>query len=452
VAKASRIRRWPEESRLELDPAKDPFSRESIEHLVSRYGSPLFLIDAERVRAQYRKLSAALPGVGLYYAIKSLPHPAVVAALRDIGGSFDLATNGEVELVRRLHVEPERCIHTHPIKRDGDIRTALAYGVKYFVVDNEDEVRKFAKFRTRAEIIIRVAFRSDAVCDLSRKFGCDPETVPELVTLASDLHIRVAGLSFHAGSQAAGPQMHVRAIEVCRELILAERARGHDLSILDIGGGFPTNYRPSAPEAGSVAPEPSEVPAGGAGSAADAAVTAGVAGAAGVMPGAALAAGASSGAAPVPGIEIFGGPIRKALRKLPPDVRVIAEPGRYISAPSAVVVSSVMGLARRDGRWWYYLDDGLYGSYSGQMFDHAEYPLEALVADGPRFPSVLAGPTCDSIDVIRENIELPKLKQGDLVVGRVMGAYTWASASEFNFFPRTTVLALDRGRLMREGE
>jgi ornithine decarboxylase len=115
-------------------------------------------------------------------------------------------------------------------------------------------------------------------------------------------------------------------------------------------------------------------------------------------------------------------------------------------------VSSVMGRAQRDGRWWYYLDDGLYGSYSGQMFDHAEYPLEALVAEGPRFPSVLAGPTCDSIDVIRENIELPKLKQGDLVVGRVMGAYTWASASEFNFFPRTTVLALDRGRLMREGE
>jgi ornithine decarboxylase len=296
--------------------------------------------------------------------------------------------------------------------------------VKYFVVDNEDEVRKFAKFRTRAELIIRVAFRSDAVCDLSRKFGCDPETVGQLVSLASELHVKVAGLSFHAGSQAAGPQMHVRAIEVCRELMLAERVRGHDLSILDLGGGFPTNYRP-APEAGTVVPAASGAPG---------------------------PAGAVAGAAPVPGIEIFCGPIREALRRLDPDVRVIAEPGRYISAPSAVVVSSVMGRAERDGRWWYYLDDGLYGSYSGQMFDHAEYPLEALVADGPRFPSVLAGPTCDSIDVIRENIELPKLKQGDLVVGRVMGAYTWASASEFNFFPRTTVLALDRGRLIREGE
>jgi len=111
----------------------------------------------------------------------------------------------------------------------------------------------------------------------------------------------------------------------------------------------------------------------------------------------------------------------------------------------------VMGRAQRDGHWWYYLDDGLYGSYSGQVFDRTKYPLEALVAPGPTYPSVLAGPTCDSVDVISENIALPKLKQGDLVVGRVMGAYTWASASEFNFFPKTTVLALDRGRLVREG-
>ena len=123
-----------------------------------------------------------------------------------------------------------------------------------------------------------------------------------------------------------------------------------------------------------------------------------------------------------------------------------------IAAPAAVTVSSVMGRALRDGRWWYYLDDGLYGSYSGQMFDHATYPVEALVAPGPTYPSVLAGPTCDSIDVINETLELPKLGIGDLIVGREMGAYTWACASEFNFFPRATVLALDRGRLLRDGD
>jgi ornithine decarboxylase len=401
VAKTSRIRRLSNEPELELDPGQDPFARESIEHLVRRFGSPLFLIDAERVRAQYRSLAAALPGVALYYAIKSLPHPAIVAVLKQEGASFDLATNGEVQLVRRLGVAPERCIHTHPIKRDCDIRTAIDFGVTHFVVDNEDELRKFVPYRNRATLLIRLAFRSDAVVDLSRKFGCEPEALPDLLALAAELRIKVAGLSFHAGSQAANPQMHVRAIEVCGELMRRSARHGHDLSLLDIGGGFPTDYLHGPP--------------------------------------------------PMP-IEEFCAPIRGALQAQGGAVRVIAEPGRYLSAPCAVAVASVMGRAQRDGRWWYYLDDGLYGSYSGQMYDHATYPIEALAGAGPTYPSVLAGPTCDSIDVIREHIDLPKLEQGDLVVGRVMGAYTWASASEFNFFPRPTVLALDRGRRISDGD
>jgi ornithine decarboxylase len=381
---------------------QDPFARESIEHLVRRYGSPLFLIDAERVRLQYRRLSAALPGVELFYAIKSLPHASVVAALRDAGGCFDLATNGEVELVRRLKVPAGRCIHTHPIKRDSDIRTALAYGVRHFVVDNPEELRKFEKHRSRAALLIRLAFRSaDAVCDLSRKFGCQREAVPGLLDLAAELRIPVAGLSFHAGSQAGSPRMHVEAIEVCRQLMAAAAARGCELSMLDIGGGFPVEYR----------------------------------------------AGAESST-----IEAFCAPIRRALETIDPGIRIIAEPGRYIAAPCAISVASVMGRAQRDGRWWYYLDDGLYGSYSGQVFDHATYPIEPLAVSGPVSSSVLAGPTCDSIDVIRENIDLPELMEGDLIVGRVMGAYTWATATEFNFFPKTTVLALDRGRLSREGD
>jgi ornithine decarboxylase len=103
----------------------------------------------------------------------------------------------------------------------------------------------------------------------------------------------------------------------------------------------------------------------------------------------------------------------------------------------------VMGRAQREGHWWYYLDDGLYGSYSGQLYDHARYPVEPLRDSAERLPSVLAGPTCDSIDVIAENLMLPELKAGDLIVGRAMGAYTWASASEFNFFPKATVVAVN---------
>jgi ornithine decarboxylase len=383
---------------MELDPQQDPFSREAVQHLAARYGSPLLVIDAERVRRQYRRLKNALPGVDLHYALKPLPHSSLITTLRAEGAFFDLATNGEVELVRRLRVAPDRCIHTHPIKRDSDIRTALSFGVSRFVVDNPDELRKFVQFRTRCSLLIRVSFRSPgAQVDLSRKFGCDPESATELFRLAAELRISIAGLSFHTGSQNANPSMIVKAIDVCRDLLQSAAAAGHVPQILDIGGGFPVDYlKPAMP------------------------------------------------------IEEFCAPINAALEKLPAGIRLIAEPGRYISAPSAIAVASVMGRALRDGHWWYYLDDGLYGSYSGQMYDHSIFPVEALQPGGETFPSVLAGPTCDSIDVIREKIQLPKLAMGDLVVGRVMGAYTWASASEFNFFPKATVLALDRGLLLED--
>jgi ornithine decarboxylase len=383
----------------EFAPDQDPFARESIEHLVKRYGSPLFIIDTVRIRAQYRRLAAALPTVGLHYALKPLPHAAVVDALLEEGASFDLATSGEVDLVRNAGVPPERCIHTHPIKRDSDIRTALSFGVTRFVVDNPDELRKFVKFRQRVSLLIRVCFRSpDAVCDLSKKFGCAPEAVPGLLALAAELRIPVEGLSFHVGSQAMDPGMYVEAIHVCRELIRRAAQTGHALTLLDIGGGFPV----------------------------------------------------AAYARPYLPIEDYCAPIRAALATLDSAVRVIAEPGRFIAAPGAIAVSSVMGRAQRDGRWWYYLDDGLYGSYSGQIYDHSKYPIEALAASGETHPSVLAGPTCDSIDVIGEDLHLPHLDVGDVIVGRDMGAYTWASASDFNFFPRATVIALDRGRICSE--
>jgi ornithine decarboxylase len=382
----------------ELDPTQDPFARESIQHLVARYGSPLFIVDAQRLRQQYHRLAAALPGVDLHYALKPLPQAPVIATLRDAGAYFDLATNGEVDLVRRMGVAPERCIHTHPIKRDSDIRTALAYGVRTFVIDNPDELRKFVKFRRQVSLLIRVAFHSpDAVCDLSRKFGCEIQAVGGLLALAAQLRIKIEGLSFHVGSQAAGSSMFVEAIGVCWELMQEAGQGGQNLVTLDIGGGFPVDYlQRSTP------------------------------------------------------IEEFCAPIREALKTLAPEVRIIAEPGRYIAAPAAMAVAAVMGRALRNGRWWYYLDDGLYGSYSGQVFDHMNYPVEALVPSGSTHPSVLAGPTCDGFDVINENLELPKLEVGDLILGRSMGAYTWATATDFNFFPRATVLTLDRGRLLPE--
>jgi ornithine decarboxylase len=370
----------------------DPFEPDQIRRLVATFGSPLLIIDCERVRAQYRRLHKALPGVDLHYALKPLPAAAVVRTIDALGGFLDLATTGEVQLITRLGIDPARCIHTHPIKRDKDIRNALHAGVRVFTADNPDEVRKFRAYREDAELLLRVSFRSPgAVSDLSRKFGCDPEDALELARLAASLGVAVRGFSFHVGSQAPQPLKHVEAIEACSALLRkAQRARLGPLDTLDIGGGFPIEYTQ-----------------------------------------------------PVPDIGRFCAPIRKALAAVPKGTRVIAEPGRYIAGPAAIGVASVMGRALREGHWWYYLDDGLYGSYSGQLFDHARYPIESLKSGGALAPSVLAGPTCDSIDVIAENLMLPKLKVGDLIVGRAMGAYTWASASEFNFFPRATVVSVN---------
>jgi ornithine decarboxylase len=363
-----------------------------IRRLAARFGSPLLVVDCEQVRRQYRALRDALPGVDLHYALKPLPHASVVATLRDEGAFFDLATTGEVELVKAQGISPERCIHTHPIKRDSDIRDALRFGVTTFVADNPDEVRKFARYRKRAELLLRVCFRSPtAVCDLSKKFGCEPGAVLGLIEQARKLGVRVKGLSFHVGSQATDPSKYIEAIQACTNLVAEALLAGLPaLEVLDIGGGFPVPYTDA------------------------------------VMP-----------------IDEFCAPIRAALAKLPKHVRVIAEPGRFISAPAAIAVSTVMGKAKRDGRWWYYLDDGLYGSYSGQLFDHAKYPVAALRQDGEVFESVLAGPTCDSIDVIDDAIRLPELEVGDLVVGRMMGAYTWASATDFNFFKRAKVVVMN---------
>ena len=360
--------------------------------LVAQHGSPLLLLDCDVVRRQYKSLQAALPGVGLFYALKPLPHPAVVAELRDLGGCFDVATSGEIKLVKAEGVAPERCIHTHPIKTDAEIRAALRFGIRTFVVDNPDELRKFRQHRARAEVLLRLSFRDPtAVVDLSRKFGCEPAAVVPMLELAQSLGVTVRGLSFHVGSQVAEPKKYVEAIGVCAELIEHASASGRaDLSLLDIGGGFPIAY------GGTMLP-----------------------------------------------IREFCRPIRRALKQLPRGVRVIAEPGRFIAGPSGTAVSTVVGRAQREGRWWYYLDDGLYGSYNGQLYDHARYPIDVPGRRGATHPSVLAGPTCDSIDVVREDIPLPELQIGDLVVGRMMGAYTACSATDFNFIPRAKIVALN---------
>lgn len=363
-----------------------------IEQLAAQFGAPLMVLDCEAIRHQYRALKHALPGVILHFALKPLPHAAVVRTLLEEGASFDLATSGEVDLVASQGVPSERTIHTHPIKRDSDIRDALAYGCTVFVVDNINELEKFIAYKDQAEILVRLSFRNkDAFADLSKKFGCSPETAIDIISYAQQLGIRIKGLSFHVGSQSPNPTKYVEAINASAKVVKQVSDLGLPaLSTLDIGGGFPVPY--------------SE----------------------GVLP-----------------IDEFCAPINSALAQLPETMQIFAEPGRFIVASSVTSVASVMGQAMREGKTWYYLDDGVYGSFSGLMFDEAAYPIDSAKQDGERFESVLAGPTCDSIDVISDSIMLPKLNNGDLIISRMMGAYTLATATDFNFFKRAEVVVLN---------
>ncbi len=362
--------------------------------LVEQYGSPLLVLDCDALRSKYRELRAALPGVDLYYAIKSMPHPDALAVLAAEGAGFDVATSGEIRLLSGIGADPAATIHTHPIKRERDIRDALEFGCNVFVVDNIDELAKFESFGTRVRLLLRVSFRGkDVVCDLSRKFGCEPDAVPWMLTEAARIGVPVIGLSFHVGSQSRDSEAHVAAIQACRRFFdTPELAGTSRLSVLDIGGGFPADYRGA-------------------------------------------------------GIDLaeFCQPINDALSGYPAHVRIIAEPGRVLSAPSMTSVSTVIGRARRGSRTWYYLDDGVYGAYSGQIYDHAAYPLTVFGDRATSTTAVLAGPTCDSIDVIAEDIDIPELEIGDLVVGRQMGAYTMATASEFNSLPLPRVVTLHLG-------
>ncbi len=387
-ARISKIRAAEEGIRLAA-----PYSEAALRALIARFGSPLLFIDCNIIRQQYRALAAALPGVKLHYALKPQPHATVVKVLAAEGAWFDLATNGEVDLVRMAGIAPDRCIHTHPIKRDQDIRRALDYGITTFVFDNPDEIGKFTPYRDRVRLLLRLAYRStDAMVDLSRKFGCDPEAAIALAATAARAGVTVSGLTFHVGSQVGTADAHARAIKVCGRLISEAAAHGlPPLEVIDIGGGFPIDYLQ-----------------------------------------------------PAQAIEEFCLPIRVALAGLPREIRVISEPGRYICGPAGFCLTTVMGRAMREGRWWYYLDDGIYGSFSGQLYDHSRYPVEPVAPHaGPMQPCVLAGPTCDSIDVIAEDIPMPELAAGDLLMGRQMGAYTNATATDFNFFPRAHMLIVN---------
>jgi ornithine decarboxylase len=360
------------------------------EELVADHGTPILFLSGNRIRENYRSLQSALSQVGIYYAVKSNPLPQIVSILAQQGANFDLATSGEIKIMQSCGVGPERCIHTHPIKNDAEIRAALDFGIEIFVVDNEHEVDKLLPYRDRAKVLVRMSIQNPAcLVNLSHKFGVKPTETFSLIKQTHEKGLAVKGISFHVGSQSENALKYLEALEYCRDICRKSALTGIALDIIDIGGGFPIPYINNA------------------------------------MP-----------------IAQFCASISEYLDRYFAGYRVIAEPGRFISGTALTLAARIVGKSYRDGVWWYYLDDGVYGSFSGKIFDHSDYPF-TVPRSGKTYLSTIAGPTCDSIDVLYENTLLPQMEIGDILLFGSMGAYTNASATWFNGIPPAKIVVLD---------
>jgi ornithine decarboxylase len=362
-----------------------------VQKLVAVHGTPTLFLSENRLRESYLELKNALPGVSLYYAVKSNASPEIIAVLKKEGCLFDVCSNGEIDIIKNIGVIPNHCIHTHPIKRDSDIRYALDFGITTFVVDNEAELQKLVPYKNKLQVLVRMSIQNpNCLVNLSHKFGIAPELTWDLIEKAAGLGLSIKGICFHCGSQNQNSLKYIEALEYCRDICRKAALKGISIEVIDIGGGFPINYL-----------------------------------------------------TPVPPLAQFCEPINEYLERYFSNYKIIAEPGRVLSGPCLTLAAKVIGKSLRSGLWWYYLDEGVYGSFSGKIYDHADYPM-FVSRSGPRFNSVIAGPTCDSIDVTYENIALPNLEIGDLLVFESMGAYTSASASNFNGFTKAKLVIVEQ--------
>jgi ornithine decarboxylase len=381
--------------RIQASKILEKYPADKIKEYVKMHGSPMYVLSIATVREQYMTLMRLMSRVKHHFALKPMPHEEIIKAIRDLDGYFDLASSSEVDLVKSLGIDAKRTIHTHPIKRPQDIEHALSYGTNTFVFDNKYEFEKHVKNKDKIKVLLRLSFpNSQAQCDLSAKFGILPNESFDMLNYAKDMGYHVVGLSFHVGSQMGTPAKHIEAITFAKELVDKAESIGMNLKIIDIGGGFPVTYT-----------------------------------------------------SPIMPIDDFVAPIVEALDDFFPDKEIYSEPGRFITGPSMTLFSSVMGKAKRNNQDYYYLDDGLYGSYSGKLFDHADYLIFSLKEleepEIEKHKSTIAGPTCDSIDVAYTNIMMPKMELGDIMVSPVMGAYSSAHATTFNFFPKAKIVVED---------
>ena len=369
--------------------------------LAKKHGTPLFVIDHAVIRRNYALFKKHLPRIMAYYAVKANPDPAIVQTLYEAGASFDVASIAELRIVnefikdmpakKRQDFIWDKIIYAHPIKAIETLQELDPYK-PLVTYDNFEEIKKIARYAPHAGLCLRIRVpNTGAMVELSSKFGAAPGVAVDLIAAAHDAGLTVEGLSFHVGSQTTNYNNYVQALQLSANIFAEADSRGFKLLRLDIGGGFPAPYDKQ------------------------------------VKP-----------------FRLLAAKLNKEIDRLfAPDIEILAEPGRFMIATACTSVASVIGKAVRDDKKCYYIDDGVYHTYSGMIFDHCNYPVKAF-KKGPTEISAVFGPTCDALDTITLAENLPDLELGDLVYSENIGAYSHASSTWFNGFPPATVVHVNR--------
>jgi ornithine decarboxylase len=375
----------------------------ALRQLAKEHGTPLVVVDHEVLRRNYATFKRHLPRVQAYYAVKANPDPAIVQTLFEAGGSFDVASMPEFRIVyefikdmparKRQDWIWDKIIYANPIKANDTLQELDQYKA-LVTYDNEEEIRKIKKHAPHTGLELRLKVpNTGAMVELSSKCGAAPGEAVDLILAAAKAGLVVEGLSFHVGSQTTNFENFVQAINLAASVFEEAKDRGYTkMNLLDIGGGFPAPYDDTVKPFSELARK-----------------------------------------------------INAELDRLfPKHIEILAEPGRFMVATAAIAVSKIIGKAVRDGKLCYYVDDGVYSTFSGIIYDHCHYHMESF-KKGPKQICTVFGPTCDALDVISMSEELPAdLERGDLLFSRNIGAYSVASATYFNGFPPAKVVHINR--------
>ncbi len=372
-------------------------SARQLQELAREHGTPLVVVNHDAIRENYATFKRHLPRVQGYYAVKANPAPEIVRTLFKAGASFDVASFPEFQLVydlirhrparERQDFVWDKIVYANPVKAKETLESLDKYK-PLVTFDNRAEIGKVREFAPHAGLLLRLRVpNTGSMVELSSKFGCDPGEAVALLEEARDAGLEVEGLSFHVGSQCTNFENYVQALNMSAAVMKEAASRGFVLKVLDIGGGFPVRYNRH-----------------------------------------------------VPPFSLLARTINREIDRLfPKDLEIIAEPGRFFVATAITSIATVIGKAVRDGKTCYYIDDSVYHTYSGIIFDHCPYHILSFKKGQPEVCAVF-GQTCDGLDTISQSEMLPNLELDDLVYSVDIGAYSNASATWFNGFPPAKVV------------